>query len=131
MTVSFTGSQMMRSKVIESESLPKRTVPGLGAFAAAGGLSTQQTAMIWKAAQDFEAMAVGQLLQPMFETVDQSKEEFGGGAGEAAWQPMLVNEIARKISAAGGLGLAAPIFNQMIRAQEQSLQTAKNGRPAS
>ena len=39
-----------------------------------------QTARLWQAAQDFEAMAIGQLLQPMFETVDTAHSLFGGGA---------------------------------------------------
>ncbi|QHI96482.1 hypothetical protein GT348_08985 (plasmid) [Aristophania vespae] len=31
-----------------------------------------------KTAQDFESVALGELLQPMFETVDTSKGMFGG-----------------------------------------------------
>ena len=34
-------------------------------------------------AQNFEAMALGELLKPMFDTVDPSKSAFGGGAAEA------------------------------------------------
>ena len=93
-------------------------------LAAASSLPPQQIAKTWKAAQDFEAMTLGQLLQPMFDTADQSNGLFGGGSGEAAWRPMLVNEIARKISAGGGLGLAGPIFAQMLQAQEKSLNSA-------
>ena len=58
-------------------------------------LPPAQIARIAKAARDFEAMALGQMLQPMFETVDRSKNPLGGGAAEAAWKPMLVNEIAQ------------------------------------
>jgi Rod binding domain-containing protein len=65
------------------------------------------------AAQDFEAMAIGQLLQPMFDTVDSAKSEFGGGAGEEAWKPMLIQEIAKHIAVHGGLGLADPIAHAM------------------
>jgi flagellar protein FlgJ len=97
-------------------------------LAAASSLSPQQIAKTWKAAQDFEAMTLGQLLQPMFDTTDQSNGLFGGGSGEEAWRPMLVNEMARKISSAGGLGLAGPIFAQMLRAQETSLSSAGDAR---
>ena len=90
-------------------------------LAAASSLPPQQIAKTWRAAQDFEAMTLGQLLQPMFDANDQSNGLFGGGSGEEAWRPMLVNEMARKISSAGGLGLAGPIFAQMLRAQETSL----------
>ena len=93
-------------------------------LAAASSLPPQQIAKTWKAAQNFEAMTLGQLLQPMFDTTDQSNGLFGGGSGEEAWRPMLVNEIAHKISSAGGLGLAGPIFAQMLRAQETSLNNA-------
>jgi Rod binding domain-containing protein len=75
-------------------------------------------AKIAKSAHDFEAMAIGQLLQPMFDTVDTSKNVFGGGSGEAAWKPLLVQEFARQIEAHGGLGLAKPVYDAMLRMQE-------------
>ena len=79
-----------------------------------------QLQKIQKAAQDFEAMAINQLLAPMFNTIDHSKTIFGGGDGEAAWRPMLVNSLAKQMAAHGGLGLAQPIMQQMLRMQESS-----------
>jgi Rod binding domain-containing protein len=81
-------------------------------------LPPQQVARIQKASQDFEAMALGQMLAPMFETVDASKGPFGGGSGEQAWQPMMVNELGKQMAKSGGLGLARPIMEQMLRMQE-------------
>jgi flagellar protein FlgJ len=75
---------------------------------------------IAKAAGDFEAMAIGQLLQPMFDTVDTAHGAFGGGPGEEAWKPMLVQAFARQIEAHGGLGLAKPIYDAMLRMQEST-----------
>ena len=75
-------------------------------------------ARTWKAAQDFEAMALGALLAPMFETVDSAHSLLGGGEGEATWQPMLTQEMANAIARGGGLGLAAPVYRQMLRSQE-------------
>jgi flagellar protein FlgJ len=75
-------------------------------------------AKVAKSAQDFEAMAIGQLLQPMFDTVDTAHSEFGGGEGEEAWKPLLVQEIAKRIAASGGLGLAKPVYDAMLRMQE-------------
>jgi Rod binding domain-containing protein len=83
---------------------------------------------VWQAAQNFEAMAIGQLLAPMFDTVDLSKSKFGGGQGEAAWKPMLVDAIGKQVEAHGGFGLAQPIYAAMLRAQEGRTQTA--GAPA-
>jgi len=81
-------------------------------------LPPQQVARIQKASQDFEAMALGQMLAPMFETVDASKGAFGGGSGEQAWQPMMVNELGKQMAKSGGLGLARPVMEQMLRMQE-------------
>jgi flagellar protein FlgJ len=75
-------------------------------------------AQLAKSAQDFEAMAIGQLLQPMFDTVKTANGLFSGGAGEEAWKPMLVQEFAKQIAAHGGLGLAKPVYDAMLRMQE-------------
>lgn len=75
-------------------------------------------AKLRQAAQDFEAMALGELLQPMFDTVDTSGGAFGGGAAEATWKPMLVQAIGKQIATHGGLGLAAPVLAAMLRTQE-------------
>ena len=83
-------------------------------------LSPAQTAKFQKAASDFESMAINQLLTPIFNTVDQSKSMFGGGEGEEAWKPMMITAIAKQMQAHGGLGLAQPIMQQMIRMQEHA-----------
>jgi flagellar protein FlgJ len=77
---------------------------------------------IAKSAHDFEAMAIGQLLQPMFDTVDTSKGTFGGGPGEEAWKPLMVQEFAKQIEAHGGLGLAKPVYDAMLRMQGTGMQ---------
>ena len=81
-------------------------------------LPPPQVARIQKSAQEFEAMALGQLLAPMFDTVDSSKGPFGGGEAEAQWKPMLTAELAKHLAAHGGLGLAQPVMQQMLRMQE-------------
>jgi peptidoglycan hydrolase FlgJ len=83
-------------------------------------LPPQQVAKLWKAAQDFEAMALGQLLAPMFNTVDTAHSVFGGGEAEATWRPMLVDAIGKQMAAHGGIGLAVPVFATMLRAQEKT-----------
>ena len=67
-------------------------------------------------------MALAQLLAPMFDTVDTSAGPFGGGAGEQAFRPFLTEAIARKMAAHGGIGLAMPVWQQMMR-------TAGKGNP--
>ena len=72
----------------------------------------------WKTTRDFEAMALGEFLKPMFETVNAKKTLFSGGDAEKTWRPMMVDEIAKQIAAQGGLGLAGPIHAAMLRMQE-------------
>ncbi len=86
----------------------------------ASTLPPEKVAKIWQSAKDFEAMALGQLLAPMFDTVDTAHSTFGGGDAEATWQPMLVDAIGKQMAAHGGLGLAVPVFNAMLHAQEQA-----------
>ncbi len=76
------------------------------------------TAKLHRAAEDFTAVALNELLKPMFETTDGSDGMFGGGDGERAFRPMLVSEVAKQIARGGGLGLAEPVYQQMLRLQE-------------
>ncbi|MFT8720415.1 rod-binding protein [Acetobacter sp.] len=73
---------------------------------------------LWKAATDFESMTIGQMLQPMFDTVDTSKGFFGGGVGESSFKPMLTTEMSKQIENNGGLGLAPSLYHQMLKMQE-------------
>ena len=84
----------------------------------AAQLANPAAARAWHAAQDFEAMALSQFLTPMFATVDTSAGPFGGGEGEQAYKPFLLDAIAKQMQAHGGLGLAMPVWQQMLRLQE-------------
>ncbi len=90
----------------------------MDAPAIATNLPPAEVQKAWKAAQDFEAMTLNEFLKPMFDTVDLSSSPLGGGDGEAQWKPMLIDAMAKNISHAGGLGLAQPVFRQMIQMQE-------------
>ena len=69
-----------------------------------------------QAARDFEAQAMGMLLQPIFATVDTSKSRFGGGPAEAQWRPMLVDAYAAAAVRAGaGIGLADFVLREIQR----------------
>jgi peptidoglycan hydrolase FlgJ len=99
--------------------VPQPSPPSAAAPAPTRPSRAADPAAIAKAASDFAAMAIGQLLQPMFDTVDTAHDAFGGGPGEEAWKPMLVQEFARQIEARGGLGLARPIYDAMLRMQQE------------
>jgi len=83
-------------------------------------LPPERGARLWQAAQEFEAMALGQFLAPMFNTIDTAHSVFGGGSAEAAWRPMLVDAIGKQMATHRGIGLATPVFNAMLRMQEQT-----------
>ncbi|WP_211853424.1 rod-binding protein [Plastoroseomonas hellenica] len=70
-----------------------------------------------EAARRFEAQMLGQMLQPMFATADLSRSRFGGGTGEAQWQPMLVDAFAQAASRRGGFGIADAVYREMLRVQ--------------
>ncbi len=88
-----------------------------GAPATADASATRQK--LRKAAEDFTSVALNELLKPIFDTADTAEGPFGGGAAEQAFKPMMVSEIAKQIARSGGLGLAEPVLQQMLRLQEK------------
>jgi peptidoglycan hydrolase FlgJ len=94
------------------------TTPPLPATPGNQTVTPEQMAKMRQSAQDFEAMALGEMLKPMFDTVDTSKSAFGGGSAEGQWRPLMIDAIGKQMAARGGLGLAEPVFKAMLRAQE-------------
>jgi len=85
---------------------------------AADATASPELQRMWQAAQDFEGMALGELLAPVFDSVDVAHGIFGGGEAEAMWRSMLGREIAKQIAASRGIGLAEPVFRSMLQMQE-------------
>jgi Rod binding domain-containing protein len=79
----------------------------------------ENDAKVQKSAQDFTAVALGEMLAPMFDTLDQTGGTFGGGGGEAAFRPMLVQEFAKTIARQGGFGLTEQVAKAMLALQEK------------
>ncbi len=88
--------------------------------AQAAGRQAPDMARVAKAAEDFTAVALGALLKPMFEAADDDANPFGGGPGETAWRPMMIDEIAKAIARQGGFGLSAPVAQAMLQMQEKA-----------
>jgi len=74
---------------------------------------------IQKVADDFEAMVIGEMLKPMFQALDVNGLG-GGGSGEAMFRPLLVDEYAKSMAKAGGIGVAAEVAREMMRLQGAS-----------
>jgi Rod binding domain-containing protein len=59
------------------------------------------------------------MLQPMFDTV-QPDQVFGGGYGERMFRSLQVEQFAKSMTHAGGIGLADAIAREMLRLQEKA-----------
>ena len=69
------------------------------------------------AAQQFEAMYIGEMLRPMFENEDVDPL-FGGGQAEKIYRSMLVDEYGKAVAKAGGMGIAKNIEQELLNKQQ-------------
>lgn len=67
--------------------------------------------------EDFEAVFLSQMLQPMFQNIE-AEEPFGGSPSEKMWRTMQVDEYGKAIARAGGIGIADAVFREIIKTQE-------------
>ena len=105
---------------IRPTNIPGADSPASSLTASPSSVSDAKKEKTWKAAQDFEAKAINEMLAPMFETEgDANGGVFGGGIGEKQFKPMLINEFAKNMQKAGGLGLAPAIYQKMLELQEK------------
>jgi peptidoglycan hydrolase FlgJ len=72
---------------------------------------------IRKAAEEFEAVFVAQMMAPMFETLE-SDTLFGGGPGEDIYRSMMVEEYGKVIARSGGIGIADAVARELLGIQE-------------
>jgi Rod binding domain-containing protein len=75
---------------------------------------------IRRAAEEFEAVFLSEMLGPMFESLGTDGLG-GGGMGEQMFRPMLVQRYAEAISKAGGVGIADAVMREMLRMQGQTI----------
>lgn len=91
------------------------------------GFSVRQSAVgkhkdpeaIERAAKDFEAVMISEMLKPMLETVEVDSM-FGGGKGEEVFRSMMTQEYGKMIAKTGGIGIADHVKAELIRQQGQS-----------
>jgi peptidoglycan hydrolase FlgJ len=70
-----------------------------------------------KVAEDFEAFFLGQMLQPMFSSIEPA-EPFGGGHAEKIWKSLMVDEVGKSMAKNGGIGIADMIQRDLLKLQE-------------
>lgn len=101
-------------------------VGALTAARVAAQSATQQTTNQAKAdkaretAVSFEGVTLGEMLQPMFDTVDTSDNAFGGGAAEKQFRSLQVLEMGKEIAKGGGIGIADSVYRQILAMQEKA-----------
>lgn len=78
-----------------------------------------------KTSEDFEAMALGEMLEPIFETVDTSSGPFGGGEAEGQLRSLQVMELGKQIARNGGVGIARQVYESMQKMQSQANSQSK------
>jgi Rod binding domain-containing protein len=71
---------------------------------------------VQKVAQEFEAVFLAELLTPVFAALE-TEGIGGGGAGERAFRPLLVQEYAKAIAARGGVGVTEAVTRELLRIQ--------------
>lgn len=70
-----------------------------------------------KAGKEFESMFLGQMLSHMFAGLE-TNEMFGGGHGETMMRSLLVEEYAKEMTRAGGIGIADAVTREILKVQE-------------
>jgi len=70
-----------------------------------------------KAAKEFEAVFITQMIQQMYEGVEVNKD-FGGGHAEKIFRSMMFDEYGKVMANAGGIGVAQQVKNELIKIQE-------------
>jgi len=81
--------------------------------------SAKDAAQAKKAAEDFEAVFINEILGSMFEGI-ATDGPFGGGPGEAIYRTMMIDQYSKTIAAQGGFGLADAVKRELLQAQEKA-----------
>ena len=69
-----------------------------------------------RVAEEFEAVFLGQVLKPMFDTVP-TDGPFGGGFSEGMWRALQVDEYGKAIARSGGIGISDAVLRQILEMQ--------------
>lgn len=81
------------------------------------GKKKLSTAQIDKSAEDFEAMFLTQMMQPMFEGISTDGVT-GGGQSEEIYRSFLLDEYGKLMARAGGIGIADHVKRELLKLQE-------------
>ncbi len=85
---------------------------------AAQRLTSRQPAGLKKAAKEFEAVFISQMLSHMWSGIEVDGP-FSGGRGEEIFRDMMVDEYGKQMADSGQFGLSDQIMAQLLQLQEQ------------
>jgi len=85
--------------------------------ARAAGVTPDNWRATRKAAEDFEAQFVSQMMSHMFSGID-TDGPFGGGHAEEQFRSLLVDEYGKAASRQGRIGIADAVHRELLRMQE-------------
>ncbi len=100
--------------------MPAAAQVALSQAGAAAGVQPATTAdptRAGQAAEQFEAVFLAQMLQPMFAGID-TNGPFGGGHGEQVFRSLMIQEYGRLMTRAGGIGVSEQVMAEMLKMQE-------------
>lgn len=86
-------------------------------YTALSGADLSKKSEIRAAAEEFESVFLNNMLQSMFTSLEDGGV-WGSGNGAEAWQGLLVDEYAKTITEAGGIGLADSVERELLALQE-------------
>ncbi len=78
---------------------------------------TGDTEAARKAAEEFEAFFLAQVLDSMFKGI-KTDGPFGGGHGESVYRSLLLQEYGKVVASNGNLGIADAVMRDLLTAQE-------------
>jgi flagellar protein FlgJ len=79
---------------------------------------TSDRARALAAARDFEAVFLADALKTMMQDIHTDPLE--SGTGSESWRELLADEYAKALVRRGGIGLAEPIADELMKIQEAS-----------
>ncbi len=68
--------------------------------------------------EEFETLLLAQMLGPVFDQI-KADSLFGGGHGEDMYRSLLVDQYAKRMVQAGGIGVAASVQETILKMQEK------------
>jgi len=79
-----------------------------------------------KACSDFEALIMARMLKQMRQSIPQNGLP-GNGPGKEVYQSLMDQEVAKKMSQRGGVGLGERLYRQVLQEKRKRLPRDRNG----